>query len=170
MKHRLILLYSWAVRVLLFFLPDVPFIMRFRGLLYSFAMKKCGRNFQVAHNVILNSIEGLSVGDNVYIAMNNVVFSHGIIIIEDNVMFGPSCTITSGNHTFLNGSYRYGEPIEKPIIIMEGAWIGANCVILPGVKFPPRSVLAAGAVLTSSIDDVEGIYAGVPAKLIKQTN
>lgn len=170
MKHRLLLLYSWAVRVLLFFLPDVPFIMRFRGMLYGWAMKKCGKNFQVAHNVILNSLEGLSVGDNVYIAMNNVIFSHGSITVEDNVMFGPSCTVTSGNHTFVNGSYRYGEPIEKPILIKEGSWIGANCVVLPGAELPPHSVLAAGAVLTSLVACEEGIYAGVPAKLIKKTN
>jgi hypothetical protein len=34
-------------------------------------MPSCGSNFQVAHNVILNSIEGLAVGNNVYLAMGN---------------------------------------------------------------------------------------------------
>ena len=53
MKHRLLLLYSWLVKTVLFFLPDIPLIMRFRGFLYSLGMPSCGSNFQVAHNVII---------------------------------------------------------------------------------------------------------------------
>ena len=51
MKHRLLLLYSWLVKTVLFFFPDVPLIMRFRGFLYGLGMPSCGSNFQVAHNV-----------------------------------------------------------------------------------------------------------------------
>ena len=63
MKHRLLLLYSWLIKTMLFFFPDIPLIMRFRGFLYSLGMPSCGSNFQVAHNVTLNSIEGLTVGN-----------------------------------------------------------------------------------------------------------
>lgn len=167
MRHRFLLIYTWLVRVLLFFLPDIPFIMRIRGFLYSFAMKSCGKNFQVAHNVILNSLEGMSVGNNVYFAMNNVIFAHGNLYIGDDVMFGPSCVLTTGNHSYMNGSYRFGAPIEQPVVINDGAWVGANCVILPGAVLPAKSVLGAGAVLTSSRHKDEGIYVGIPAKMIK---
>ena len=106
MKHRLLLLYSWLIKTMLFFFPDIPLIMRFRGFLYSLGMPSCGSNFQVAHNVTLNSIEGLTVGNNVYLAMGNIIYAHGKAIIGNNVMFGPGCLLTTGNHTFGDGSYR----------------------------------------------------------------
>lgn len=168
MIHKFLLIYTWFIKALLFFLPDAPIFMRFRGFLYSIGMGQCGKNFQVAHNVILNSLEGLFVGDNVYIAMNNVVLAHGNVIIGDNVMIGPNCTITAGNHTFLNGSFRYGERREKAISIKDGCWVGANCVILPGAVLPSCSILGAGAVLTASAETLpSGVYTGIPAKLIK---
>lgn len=170
MKHRLLLLYSWLVRTLLFFFPDIPIIMRFRGFLYHFGMASCGRNFQVAHDVILNSIEGLIVGDNVYLAMGNIIYAHGKAIIGNNVMFGPGCLLTTGNHTFCGDSYRYGLSAEKEVRIENGCWIAAHCVVLPGSLLPARSILAAGAVLTKHLQErcEDTIYVGVPAQFVKK--
>lgn len=53
-----------------------------------------------------------------------------------------------------------------PITVGDGAWIGANCTILPGVTIGRGAVVAAGSVVTKSIGDNE-MYAGVPAKLIR---
>ncbi len=169
MKHKFLLMWSWFVRTILFFLPDIPVIMRFRGFMYSLGMKKCGRNFQVAHNVIINSLEGLTVGNNVYFAMNSVFFTHYNVTLGDNIMFGPGCLLTCGNHTFFNESYRYGAAIYKDVTIGNGCWIGAHCVVLSGAYLPDRSVLAAGAILTHHLDDKkeDSVYGGIPAKYIK---
>lgn len=170
MRHRLLLLYTWLIRTALFFFPDIPIIMQFRGLLYSFGMASCGKNFQVAHDVILNSIEGLIVGNNVYFSMGNILYAHGKAIIGNNVMFGPGCLLTTGNHTFLNDSYRYGLSIEKEVRIEDGCWIAAHCVVLPGAILPARSILAAGAVLTKHLQEryEDAIYVGVPAQFEKK--
>ena len=85
MKHKLLLLYAWFIQSLLFFMPDYPLLMRFRGFLYGLGMKSCGRNFQVAHSAIINTLEGLSVGDNVYVANYSVILSKGVDI-GDNVL------------------------------------------------------------------------------------
>ena len=170
MKHRLLLLYSWLIKTMLFFFPDIPLIMRFRGFLYSLGMSSCGSNFQVAHNVTLNSIEGLTVGNNVYLAMGNIIYAHGKAIIGNNVMFGPGCLLTTGNHTFGDGSYRYGVSVEKEVRIKDGCWIAAHCVVLPGAVLPARSILAAGAVLTIHLQELceDAIYTGIPAKFTKK--
>ena len=170
MKHRLLLLYSWLIKTMLFFFPDIPLIMRFRGFLYSLGMPSCGSNFQIAHNVTLNSIEGLTVGNNVYLAMGNIIYAHGKAIIGNNVMFGPGCLLTTGNHTFGDGSYRYGVSVEKEVRIKDGCWIAAHCVVLPGAVLPARSILAAGAVLTIHLQELceDAIYTGIPAKFTKK--
>lgn len=89
LKHKLKQLYCWFIRTALFFLPDVPILMRFRGGMYSLVLKSCGKNFQVAHNVHLVCVDGLEVGSNVYFAYNSVFIAYKDVYIGDNVMFGP---------------------------------------------------------------------------------
>lgn len=49
------------------------------------------------------------------------------------------------------------------VIIEDEVWIGANTVILQGVKIGHGSVIAAGAVVTKDVPSME-IWGGVPAK------
>ena len=168
MRHYFNLYWYWFVRTILFFLPDHPLIMRFRGYLYSFAMLGRGRNFQVAHNVIIVSAEGLTVGDDVYIAYGCVLIADKDVYIGNEVMFGPLCLLACGNHKISNGSYRWSEDEYAPINIGNGSWIGGASVLLPGASLPPRSVLAANSTLTRDYSNEQpGVYAGSPARRIK---
>jgi len=166
MKHKISIFYSWIIRLLTSFLPNIPIFMRFRGFLYSFFMKKCGKNFQVTSSVIINSLSGLSVGDNVYIAHFTVLIGK-CISIEDDVLIGPNCVISSGNHTRIGNSFRFGQSVEQDILIKSGSWIAGNCTVLAGSVLPEGSVLAAGAVLNSKNSIKNSIYGGTPAKRIK---
>lgn len=167
MKNKFSIIYSWFVRLITYFLPNHPILMRFRGWLYSFMMKECGKNFQVTSSAMLVSLSGLSVGDNVFIA-HNCVFIGTNIIIGNNVLFGPNCTISSGNHTYQNGSYRFGKITSGNVNIEDGSWISSNCAIISGAVLPKYSILAAGAVLNKSFVVSNSLYGGVPAKLIKE--
>ena len=53
------------------------------------------------------------------------------IQVGKNTIVGPGVKIISGNHNLYN--FRVHEP-KEPITIGENCWIGANAVILPGVK------------------------------------
>lgn len=140
--------------------------MRFRGFLYSLAMKSCGKNFQVCSSAYINSLSGLSAGDDVYLAHNVVVLGKDIII-EDEVLIGPNSVLVSGNHTFLKSSFRFGASESKCIVISKGSWIGANCTVLAGAKLPEQSILGAGSVLSTNYNQCRTLYAGVPAKPLK---
>jgi acetyltransferase-like isoleucine patch superfamily enzyme len=52
------------------------------------------------------------------------------------------------------------------VVIEDDVWIGAGAKILDGVTLRKGSVIGAGAVVTKSTESY-GVYAGVPAKLIK---
>lgn len=166
MKHKVSIIYSWFVRTILYFLPNIPIIMRFRGFLYSLLMKKCGVNFQVASNVYFGPLNGLIIGDNVYIAPNNVIIALDIEI-GNNVIIGPNCVISGGNHLFDGSSFRFLKSLSSKVIIHEGCWIAGNCTIVAGSILPKFSILAGGAVLTKKFELEMGIYGGVPARFIK---
>ncbi|CAM3389201.1 acyltransferase [Aequorivita lipolytica] len=169
MKLKFSILYSWLIRTLTFFLPNIPFLMRFRGFLYSVMMKECGKDFQVTSSAIINSLSGLIIKNHVYIGPNTVIIGVDIII-EDEVLIGPNCVISGGNHSFLNGSFRFAPSIGAPVLIKKGSWIAANCTITAGAVMPHRSILAAGAVLSQKFTDGDALYGGIPAKFIKTIN
>lgn len=167
MKLKLSILYSWFVKTTTYFLPNFPFIMRFRGFLYSIMMKECGSDFQVTSTATLVSLAGLRFGNNVYIGHNCVIVSADLEI-EDEVLVGPNCVLASGNHSKENGSYRFGAFVRGKIIIKKGSWIAGNCTVLSGAILPESSVLAAGSVLNTSFDVSSALYAGSPAILKKK--
>ena len=55
----------------------------------------------------------------------------------------------------------------NPVVIKDGAFIGAHCIILKGVTIGEKSIVGAGSVVTKSIPDGE-IWAGNPAKYIRR--
>lgn len=169
MKHKVLLVYSWFVRTVLFFLPDFPLFMRFRGWLYGLGMKKCGKDFQVTHSAVLNTIDMIVVGDNVYIANFCSLIANGVIEIGDNVLFGPGVVVSSGNHKYVNGQ-SVKESDQKDVMIGKNSWVAANCTVVGGAMLPESSILAANSVLTSKLDETisGGLYGGTPAKFIKK--
>lgn len=166
MKHKFLLIYTWFVRIFLFFLPDIPFIMRFRGFLYGLGMKKCGKNFQVTHDANIKGLQNIIIGSNCFIGNNTKIFGSGEIIIEDEVLIAPNYVIISSNHTLENGSFRYGKRDRGQIIINAGSWIASNCTIQKGSILPKGSVLAANSFLNKKYYIPYSIYAGNPAKRI----
>jgi len=166
--NKIILIYEWFIRTVLYFLPDIPIFMRFRGWLYSFSLQKCGYNFQITHNAIVRSSYSISIGNNVYIANNCVLLGGGIMELEDEVMIGPNCVIATRKHTQQNNSFRYGKAIIGTISIGRGAWIAANCTIVTNSLLPDYSVLGANSMLNKIFLNENSLYAGTPAKFIKK--
>ena len=55
----------------------------------------------------------------------------------------------------------------KPIRLRDGSWVGAKCVVGPGVELGECAVAAAGSVVTKSIPEYE-IHAGNPARFVRR--
>tara|TARA_R110000744_G_scaffold64786_4_gene133222 strand:- start:2136 stop:2669 length:534 start_codon:yes stop_codon:yes gene_type:complete len=144
------LLWSYFVRATLLLLPDSPFIMRFRGWLYSFGMLSCGRNFQVAASANIRGLVNVSVGNNVYVGPNAYILSRGKVKIGDDVLIAMNVVIVDTNHKFDGNSYRVLHSSPRPIDIGAGSWVAANSVLVPGTKIGEKTVIGAGVVCSSS--------------------
>lgn len=56
--------------------------------------------------------------------------------------------------------------ITKPITVGDNVFIGTRSIIMPGVHIGNNVIIAAGSVVSKDLPD-NGVYGGVPAKLIK---
>ena len=68
------------------------------------------------------------------------------------------------------GAYAFlGEPADKvaDIVIGNDVWIAARAMLMPGVQVADGCVVGAGSVVTKSLTEPYGIYAGNPARLIR---
>ncbi|TRZ44986.1 acyltransferase [Robertkochia solimangrovi] len=110
----------------------------------------------------------LTIGQGTHIGDYTIIDVCDNITIGDNVAIGPNCTIYSHDHDYTNKKLPawQGGVITKPVKIADGAWIGSNVTILPGVCIGERCVVAAGSVVTKDVIK-ETIVGGVPAKPIK---
>jgi acetyltransferase-like isoleucine patch superfamily enzyme len=117
-----------------------------------------------------NDLHGnLKIGNDSNIGDNTIIDVSDDVIIGDNVAIGPGCKIYTHDHDYrdLNLPAWKGKIKTGKVIIGNNSWIGANVVIMPGVKVGYHSVIAAGSVVNRNVPDCE-VYGGVPAKLLKK--
>ncbi|WP_321347757.1 sugar O-acetyltransferase [uncultured Draconibacterium sp.] len=115
--------------------------------------------------VYVNIGQFTRIGKNVYINHLCSMLDMGTITIGDNVLIGPKVNILSEEHPV--------DPAERkalmvrPVVIKNGAWIGAGATILPGVTVGENSVVAAEAVVNKDVPD-NTVVGGIPAKVLKK--
>jgi len=130
----------------------------------------------------------LSLGKNTLIESLCVICTwHGDVILKEGASIGISSIVLGpvligegsacSQNCFISGQSHHYEDVSKnflrqgvetrQVVIGKNVWIGANSVILPGVKIGDNSVIGAGSTI---IEDVPAysVVAGNPAKIIKQ--
>lgn len=88
------------------------------------------------------------------------------IWIGDRVALADEVMLVTSSHHHGDSRVRAGKARNAPIRVEDGAWLGARVVVLPGVVVGEGVVVAAGAIVTSNCAP-HGLYAGVPARRIR---
>jgi maltose O-acetyltransferase len=73
------------------------------------------------------------------------------IAIGDHVAVGQDVMFLTRTHDPSNPAQRGGNTGSKPIEVGNGAWLGARCTILPGVKIGAGSVIGANVVVAKDV-------------------
>lgn len=113
-----------------------------------------GENCNICAHVFLEN--DVVVGDNVTIK-NGVQLWDGITV-ENNVFIGPNVTFTNDLYP---RSKQYPDEYLRTFIC-EGASIGANATILPGIRVGKNAMVGAGSVVTHDVPP-NAIVVGNPA-------
>jgi acetyltransferase-like isoleucine patch superfamily enzyme len=131
----------------------------------------------------------VNIGENSFFYSNVSIRGRGKLTlggccsVNSGVIFGLTCDITIGNYVLIadNVSFRTADhifsdinlPIAEQgenngeICIEDDVWIGANVVILRGVKIGKGAIISANSVVNRNIDPYE-IVRGVPIKFVKK--
>ena len=142
-----------------------------------YAGNSIGANFQTGHSALVR--EENIIGDDVSIGTQSVVEHHVTIgngvrlhtrvfvpefsVLGDGCWLGPGVMVT-------NARYPRSEGVKDRLIgahIEAGAIIGANAVLLPGVRIGARALVGAGSVVTQDVAPGM-VVAGNPARVINQ--
>lgn len=151
--------------------PSVGIGMERRLAFYSRTLPDCGNKLYVLPGVIFNYPLNIKIGYNVFINRGAYITARAPITIGDNALIGPYVVINSGSHHYAdpNKLIRNQGHSMAPVIIEADVWIGAHATLLPGVTIKKGAVVAAGAVVTRSVESYT-VVAGVPARLLKKRN
>jgi tetrahydrodipicolinate N-acetyltransferase len=119
--------------------------------------------------------ELVEIGDNCVIMMGAVLNIGAVIgartMIDMNVVVGGRAIVGKDSHigagTVLAGVIE--PPNANPVIVGDNVLIGANAVVLEGIKVGNGAVVAAGSVVVKDVEE-NTVVAGVPAKVIKMVD
>jgi acetyltransferase-like isoleucine patch superfamily enzyme len=141
-----------------------------------YAGNTIGAGLQTGHSVVIR--EENTIGDHVSMGTQSVVEHHVTIgnnvrlhtrvflpeysVLEDGCWLGPGVMVTNALYPISWGvkDRLAGAHIEA------GAIIGANAVLLPGVRIGSRALVGAGAVVTKDVAAGD-VVVGNPARVIK---
>lgn len=133
-------------------------------------------------NVQLEVYAPIKIGKYVHITSGVHIQSGDEVIIGDFACVANGTKIYASSNTYKTPDEREknillsmssSSPPElqyierSPIIIEEYAFVGLNCVILPGVRIGRGAIIGAGAVVTKDIPPYT-IAVGIPARLVKK--
>lgn len=168
MKRFLVASYEFVMWVL-FNLPRYSFLNALKSWFLRLQGAQVGRRVTYYPGVWIVPGKNLVIGDDVDLALDVLITTGGGVTIGDRTLIGYRTQILSSNHVIPPKPDRIFDAghVSKPVIIGQDVWIGASCIILPGVTIGEGSVIAAGSVVTKSIPPFT-IVAGVPARKIKE--
>ena len=146
-KFRSKMIRSWLLHSLAYSSPWSNFIIkmqRSRGVII-------GKNCHFSPYILLDLVhpELISIGDNVTMGSNSMIFAH----------VNPTANL------FLKKTH-YPRKIEK-VIIKSGAVINPGAIISAGVIIGKNSIISIGSAVTEDVPDY-CIVVGNPARIIKK--
>lgn len=136
--------------------------LRYRSIYPKF--DEVGEEVILDADIYINKPENISIGDGTFIGQDVTLNA----IAE--ITFGKNCAIAAGSYFMTWNHVIDDRTVElrttgkerKSIKVGDGAWVGYDAIVLPGVTIGTGGVVAAGAVVTEDVPDWT-VVAGVPA-------
>lgn len=101
----------------------------------------------------------LKIGANSWIGEDAWIDNLTDVTIGSNVCVSQGTYFCTGNHDWKTTNMKL---FTRPIVVQDGAWIGARSTLCPGITVGSASILTVGSVATKNIPPFQ-VWSGTPA-------
>ena len=140
----------------------MPYTEEYIKLMNELFYNNIGEGSIINNQLTVVVPKSVKVGKRVTIMNGALLMAAGTITIEDDVMIAAHAKIISNNHD----PYDRQVLLCKPVVIKQGAWIGAGATILPGVTVGKYAIVGSDSVVSKDVPPFS-VVVGSPAKVIK---
>ncbi len=123
-----------------------------------------GKGVNIKPSVNIKYPWRLTIGDYSWIGENVWIDNLDDVVIGSNCCISQGALLLCGNHNYKKTTF---DLITGKIVLEDGAWVGAQSTVCPGVRVKSHAILAVGSIATSDLEPYT-IYQGNPAKPIRK--
>ena len=129
---------------------------------------KFGNNISLYPGVQIWGDALITIGDNVAIGKDTIIFAHKPMYIGDDTSIAAQCYIIDSDHGMKRTPLIREQLLDaEPIYIGKDVWIGAGCKILKGAYISDGSVIGAMG-LVNGFTEPYSVNIGIPVKKISE--
>jgi putative colanic acid biosynthesis acetyltransferase WcaF len=138
----------WYLTKMLIFLSPVPWPSGMKCRLLRFFGAQVGTGVVFKPRVNIHFPWKLELGDHCWIGEEVFILNFEPIEIAAHACVSQRAFICGGNHDFRDPAFSFK---NAPITIEEGAWVGAQSFVGPGVTVGNHAVVTAGSIVTKDL-------------------
>jgi putative colanic acid biosynthesis acetyltransferase WcaF len=153
----------WYAVKCVFFLTAWPYPSRFKCFVLRLFGARIGRGVVIKPRVNILFPWKLAIGDFSWIGEEVWILNFEPVTIGAQCCLSQRAYLCAGNHDYREPDFRYR---NRPITVGDGAWIGAQVFVAPGIEIGFESVITAGSVVTSD-QPAEKVCGGNPCVPLK---
>lgn len=153
----------WYIIKCIFFLSSIPWPSSLKVKILRLFGATIGHGCVIKPRVNVHLPWRLNLGDHVWIGEEVFLLNLDLITIGSHCCISQRTFICTGNHDFRITQMPYR---NRPIIIADGCWIGAQSFVGPGVTIGQEAIVVAGSVVINDLP-AEQICRGNPCTAIK---
>lgn len=124
-----------------------------------------GKNVVIYRGCEIRSPLFLKIGEGSIIGDKAILDARAGLTIGRNVNLSSNVSIWTMQHDYRSPDFSCTSDHYGPVVIKDRSWLGPNSIILHDVTVGEGGVVAAGAVVTKSVDDFT-VVGGIPARKI----
>lgn len=126
---------------------------------------------EIRHYSIIECAGNVTLGKRSVLGAYNWLQGAGRISIGDDVIIGPGVRIVASTHDTSDPALPFArQPLLEGVVeIADNVWIGADVIILTGVRIGKNVIIGAGSLVTHDLAE-GGVYVGSPARRIKDVH